>query len=101
SRRAEINAAGLIHASQVRLRFGEPAQLAGQRFVVARRFLAHEHEIDLQATQIPEGMRGQNFAHDFDVAEMTDHNDDNRQVARNALSPKRPLTLSSAAETRG
>src|SRR5207244_4411260 len=82
-------------------RFGEPAQLAGQRFVITRRFLAHEHEIDLHTTQIPEGMRGQNFAHDFDVAEVTDHDDDNRQVAGNALSPERPLTLRSAAEARG
>src|SRR5437870_9536945 len=46
-------------------------------------------------------MRSQNFAHDFDVAEVTDHNDDNRQIAGNALSPERPLTLGPAAETRG
>ncbi len=101
SRRAKINATGLIHAGQVRLRFGELAQVSGQRFVITRRFLAHEHEIDLQATQIPEGMRSQNFAHDFDVAEVTDHDDDNRQVAGNALPPERALTLGPAPQTRG
>src|SRR6266699_5086070 len=46
-------------------------------------------------------MRGQNFAHDFAVAEVTDHDDDNRHVAGNALSPERTLTLGPAAETRG
>ncbi len=46
-------------------------------------------------------MRSQNFAHDFDVAEVTDHDYDNRQVAGNALSPQRALTLGPAPETRG
>src|SRR5436305_14410166 len=50
---------------------------------------------------MPKGVRGQNFAHNFDVAAMTDHNDHNRQVAGNALAPKRALPFSAAAETRG
>src|SRR5450432_935762 len=45
-------------------------------------------------------MRGQNFTHDFDVAEVTDHDDDNRQVAGNTLPPERALTLAPAPETR-
>src|SRR5262249_45633040 len=50
---------------------------------------------------MPKGVRGQNFAHHFDVANVPDHNDDNWQVAGNALSPKRALTFRAAAETRG
>src|SRR5438105_15325715 len=46
-------------------------------------------------------MRGQYFADHFDVAKMTDHNDDNRQVAGNTLPPEAALTLPAAAETRG
>ncbi len=91
----------MIHAGQVRLRFNELAQLGGQRFFVARRFLAHQHQIGLQSAQMPEGVRGQNFAHHFNVAEVTDHNDDNRQVAGNALPPERALTFRAAPETRG
>src|SRR5437762_4578563 len=46
-------------------------------------------------------MRGQHFADHVDVAKMTDHDDDNRQVAGNALPPEPALTLPAAAETRG
>jgi hypothetical protein len=99
--RAEINAARLIHAGQVCLRFGEPAQLVGQWVVVAGHFFAHEHEIDLQAMQMPEGVCGQDFAHDSDVVEVTNHDNDNREIARDTLPPQRTLTFSAAAETRG
>ena len=85
----------------MRLRFNEPAQIGGQRFFVAGQFLVHQHEIGLQSTQMPKGVRGQNFAHHFDVADVTDHDDDNRQVAGNALPPESALTLPAAAETRG
>src|SRR5213083_3140937 len=71
-----------------------------QRFVVTRQFLAHENEIDLQAAQMPEGMCGQYLSHDFHVTEVTNHDDDDRQIPRNALSPQRSLTLGAAAETR-
>src|SRR5581483_12112413 len=50
---------------------------------------------------MPKVMCGQNFAHDFDVVEVTDHDDDNRQIAGNALLPERSLTLGPAAEARG
>src|SRR4029077_19409829 len=46
-------------------------------------------------------MRSQYFADHFDVAKVPDHDDDNRQVAGNALPPEAALTLPSAAETRG
>src|SRR5947208_4138733 len=49
---------------------------------------------------MPERVCGQYFSHDFHVAEVTNHDDDNRQITRNALSPKRSLTLTAAAETR-
>jgi hypothetical protein len=77
-RRPEIDAAGLIDTGQVRLGFGELAQMFGQWFVVTRQFLAHENEIDLQAAQMPEGMCGQYLSHDFHVTEVTNHDDDNR-----------------------
>ena len=99
-RRAEIYAAGLIDAGQVRLRFGEPAQIISQWFVVTRHFLAHQDEIDLQAAQMPEGMCGQYLSHDFHVTKVTNHDDDDRQITRNALSPERSLTFGPAAEAR-
>src|SRR5437870_10611789 len=74
--------------------------MPGQWFVVTRQFLAHENEIDLQAAQMPESMCGQYLSHDFHVTEVANHNDDDRQIARNALSPERSLTLGAAAETR-
>ena len=46
-------------------------------------------------------MRGQHFADHFDIAEVTDHDDDNRQVAGNALPPEPALTLPAPAEARG
>src|SRR5580765_4687635 len=98
--RAEIDAAGLIDTCQVRLRFGEPTQMLSQWFLVTRDFLAHQDEIDLQAAQMPEGMCCQYLSHDLHVAEMTNHNDDNRQITRNALSPQRPLTFSAAKTPR-
>src|SRR5437773_11615030 len=49
---------------------------------------------------MPEGVRGQNFAHHFNVADVTDHNDDNRQVARNPLPPKCALTFCAPAKAR-
>src|SRR5437899_7254107 len=75
--------------------------MISQWFVITRQCLAHENEIDLQATQMPEGMCGQYLSHDFHVTEVTNHDDDNRQITRNALSPERSLTLGAAAETRG
>src|SRR5438445_13625698 len=74
--------------------------MISQWFVITRQLLAHENQIDLQATQMPEGMCGQYFSHDFHVTEVTNHDDDNRQIPRNALSPQRALTLGAAAETR-
>src|SRR5947207_8235214 len=74
--------------------------MAGQRFVVTRQFLAHEDEIDLQTTQMPEGMGSQYLSHDFHITEVTNHDDDDRQISRNALSPERSLTLGPAAESR-
>jgi hypothetical protein len=49
---------------------------------------------------MPEGMRGQYLAHHFHVTEMTNHDDDDRQITRNALSPKRPLTFGAAKSPR-
>ena len=49
---------------------------------------------------MPEGMCGQYFSHDFHVTEVTNHDDDDRQITRNALSPERSLTFGAAAETR-
>src|SRR6476660_1504280 len=49
---------------------------------------------------MPEGMRSQYLSHDFHVTEMANHDDDDRQITRNALSPERSLTLGAAAETR-
>src|ERR1700747_208242 len=49
---------------------------------------------------MPESICGQSLSHDFHVTEVTNHDDDDRQIPRNALSPKRSLTLSAAAETR-
>ena len=49
---------------------------------------------------MPEGMRGQNFANHFDVANVTNHNHNNRQVAGNALPPKRALTFRASPEAR-
>src|SRR5260370_34534865 len=74
--------------------------MPGQWFGVTPKFLAHENEIDLQAAQMPESMCGQYLSHDFHVTEVANHNDDDRQIPRNALSPKRSLTLGAAAETR-
>src|SRR6266481_1058924 len=72
--------------------------MLGQRFVVTGQFLAHENEIDLEATQMPEGMCGQYLSHDFHVTEVTNHDDDDRQITRNALSPERSLTFGAAAK---
>src|SRR6516162_1807158 len=83
----------------MRLRFGEPAQIFRQWFVVTRHLLAHQDEIDLQAAQMPESMCGQNFSHNFHVAKVTNHDDDDRQIAGNALSPERSLTFGAAAKT--
>jgi hypothetical protein len=88
----------LIDAGQVCLRFGEPAQIISQWFVVTRHFLAHQDEIDLQAAQMPERMCGQYLSHDFHVTKVTNHDDDNRQITRNALSPERSLTFGAAAK---
>src|SRR5206468_680271 len=74
--------------------------MPGQWFVVTRQFLAHENEIDLQTAQMPESMCGQYLSHDLHVTEVANHDDDDRQIPRNALSPKRTLTLGAAAETR-
>src|SRR6476619_6702428 len=42
---------------------------------------------------MPERMRGQYLSHDFHVAEMTDHDDNNGQITRNALPPECSLTF--------
>src|SRR5258708_3042799 len=73
--------------------------MSGQWFVVTRQFLAHENEIHLQAAQMPESMCSQYLSHDFHVTDVTNHDDDNRQITRNALSPERSLTFDAAAET--
>src|SRR6266404_6264004 len=70
--------------------------MPGQWFVVTRQFLAHENEIDLQSAQMPESMCGQYLSHDFHVTEVANHNDNDRQIPRNALSPERTLTLGAA-----
>src|ERR1051325_6378656 len=75
-RRAKIDAAGLVNAGQVRLCFGQPAQMPGQWFLVTRHLLADQNEIDLQPAQMPEGMCCQYLSHHFHVAEVTDHDDD-------------------------
>src|SRR6201993_4316947 len=49
---------------------------------------------------MPESMCGQYLSHDFHVTEVTNHDDDDRQIPRKACSPKRSLPLSAAAETR-
>src|SRR5215831_15089650 len=74
--------------------------MISQWFFVTRHFLAHQDEIDLQAAQMPEGMCGQYLSHHLHVTEVTNHDNDDRQVTRNALSPKRSLTFS-AAKTPG
>jgi hypothetical protein len=45
-------------------------------------------------------MRGQHFPYYFDVANVTDHYDDDREIAGNAMPPKCALTFRAAAETR-
>src|SRR2546421_57774 len=74
--------------------------MISQWFVITRQLLAHENQIDLQATQMPEGMCGQYLSHDFHVTEVSNHDDDNRQITGNALSPECSLTFGAAAETR-
>ena len=74
--------------------------MLSQWFLVTRDFLAHQDEIDLQAAQMPEGMCGQYLSHDLHVTEVTNHDDDNRQITRNALSPERPLTFGAAKTPR-
>jgi len=74
--------------------------MLSQWFLITRDFLAHQNEINLQAAQMPESMCGQYLSHDFHVAEMTNHDHDNRQITRNALSPERSLTLSAAKTPR-
>ena len=75
--------------------------MVGQRVVVAGQLFADQHEIDFQAPQVPEGVRDQNFPHDFDVAQVANHDHDNRQVAGDALPPERMLSFDAAAESRG
>src|SRR5215831_6557084 len=75
--------------------------MVSQRFVVTRHFLAHQDEIDFKAAQMPKGMCGQYLSHDFHVTEVTNHDDDDREIARNPLSPERLLTFGAAAETGG
>src|SRR4029077_10423335 len=50
---------------------------------------------------MPEGMCSQYLSHDLHVTDVTNHDYDNRQITRNALSPERSLPLGAAAETRG
>src|SRR4029434_9125118 len=73
--------------------------MPSQWFVVTWRFVAHQDEIDLQAAQMPEGMCGQNFSHNFHVAKVTNHDHNNRQIPRNGLSPERSLTFGASAKT--
>src|SRR4029077_14031978 len=47
---------------------------------------------------MPEGMCGQYLSHDFHVTKVTNHDDDDRQITRNALSPERSLTFGAAAK---
>src|SRR6185369_12579102 len=83
----------------MRLRFGESTQIFRQWFVVTGHFLAHQDEIDLQAAQMPEGMCGQYLSHNFHVTQVTNHDDDDRQITRNALSPESSLTFAATAKT--
>ena len=39
------NATGLIDARKLRMSFGQPPQMIGQRFVVARNLFADQHQI--------------------------------------------------------
>ncbi|KAG0506022.1 MAG: hypothetical protein Udaeo_06120 [Candidatus Udaeobacter sp.] len=74
--------------------------MLSQWFLVTRDFFTHQDEIDLQAAQMPEGMCSQYLSHDLHVAEMTNHDDDNRQITRNSLSPERSLTFGAAKTPR-
>ena len=99
-RRAQKNATGLIHAGDLRVGFREPPQLRGERFLVALRLLADEHEIDLQPAQMPERVCRQHLAHERDVAVIANRHRDDRQVARDALRPERTLARGAAPEPR-
>jgi hypothetical protein len=44
-------------------------------------------------------MRRQHFTYDFDVVNVTDHYDDDREIAGNAMAPKCALTFRATAET--
>ena len=79
--------------------FGQPPQMIGQRFFVARNFFADQHQIDFQSAQMPEGVRGKNFAHHFHIPQMSDRHDDDRHVARDTLRPERALAGARASET--
>src|SRR3954453_2326204 len=97
---AEIHTAGLIHTGEVRLRFCEPAQMLSQWLLVSRGFLAYQDKIDFETAEMPKGMCSQYLSHKLHFANMTNHADHNRQISRNALSPKRSLTFRAAETSR-
>src|SRR5215831_1185673 len=49
---------------------------------------------------MPERMCGQYRSHDPHVTQVTNHDDDDRQITRNALSPKCSLTFGAAKTPR-
>jgi hypothetical protein len=57
ARGPQENAAGLIHAGNLRMRLGEPPKIGGQRFFIALHLFADEHQIDLQSAQMPKRVR--------------------------------------------
>jgi hypothetical protein len=52
----------------------------------------------LASAQMPEGVRGEDFPDDLDIAVVGDRHDDDRQIARDALCPKRSLARRAAPE---
>ena len=98
ARRAQEYPAGLIHTGQLGVGFGEPAQMGGERLLIAVHLFADQYQIDLQSAEMPESVRRQNLPNDLDVALMADRHDDDRQVARDPLRPERTLTRHAAPE---
>jgi hypothetical protein len=71
----------LVDAGKLRMSFGQPPQMIGQRFVVDRNLFADQHQIHFQSAQMPKGVSGENFAHHLHVAQVSDRYDDDRHVA--------------------
>src|SRR3982751_5835680 len=67
---------------------------------VTRDFLAYQDKINFETAEMPKGMCSQYLSHKLHVANMTNHDDHNRQISRNRLSPKRSLTFRAAETSR-